>query len=87
MAREQRTTELGQEVKCAKCQEFWPADKEFFYFNGTKPHSWCKDCYINDDKTKAKVQRYIAKSRRPTHTPVSAAGTETSKTRRSAASI
>ncbi|HUH59214.1 MAG TPA: hypothetical protein VL001_03975 [Candidimonas sp.] len=65
MARERRITELGEEVKCAKCNDFWPADSEFFFFNRGKPHSWCKDCYVNDDKMKAKVRRYIDKSRAP----------------------
>lgn len=65
MARERCITELGDEVKCSKCNDFWPADSEFFFFNKGRPHSWCKDCYVNDDKMKAKVQRYIDKNRAP----------------------
>ncbi len=65
MARERRTTELGEEVQCAKCKDFWPEDSEFYYFTRGKPHSWCKDCYINDDKMKAKVQRFLDKVRKP----------------------
>jgi formylmethanofuran dehydrogenase subunit E len=62
MSRERRETELGEEVTCAKCGEFWPADKEFFYFSNGKPHSWCKACYVNDPKMIAKKQRWLDKS-------------------------
>jgi hypothetical protein len=54
-------TELGEEVQCAKCLEFWPADVEFFYFNAGKPHSWCKACYLTDPKVIAKQQRWQEK--------------------------
>lgn len=64
MTRASRATEIGEEVQCAKCQDFWPADREFYYFNGGKPHSWCKDCYNDDDKMKAKVQRYTERMRK-----------------------
>lgn len=50
-------TELGREVRCAKCGEFWPADSEFFFFGKGKPHSWCKACYLGDPKVLAKIQR------------------------------
>lgn len=62
MARERIKTEIGDEIKCAKCGEFWPEDPEFFYFCRGRPHSWCKDCYVNDPKTIAKKQRFIEKS-------------------------
>lgn len=58
-----RQTELGTEVQCSKCKEFWPADSEFFYMKEGKPHSWCKDCYTNDEKTIAKKIRWLAKSK------------------------
>lgn len=62
-ARETRQTELGEEVKCAKCGDFWPSDPEFFYFQGGKPHSWCKACYRSDEKVLAKVQRWKDKQK------------------------
>lgn len=46
MARDVRTSELGQEVRCSKCRQFWPADQEFFFISHGRPHSWCKACYI-----------------------------------------
>ncbi len=54
-------TELGEEVQCAKCLDFWPADPEFFYFHKGKPHSWCKACYHSDPKVIAKRRRQDAK--------------------------
>ena len=54
-------TELGEEVQCAKCREFWPADTEFFFFNKGKPHSYCKACYRSTPATLAKVERGAAK--------------------------
>lgn len=60
--RETRQTELGEEVKCAKCGDFWPADNEFFYFTRGRPHSWCKACYHADPKVIAKVQRGARKA-------------------------
>jgi hypothetical protein len=64
MAREHKHSEIGDEIKCAKCNEFWPADSEFFYMNAGRPHSWCKDCYVNDPKTIAKKQRYAEKTKK-----------------------
>jgi hypothetical protein len=34
-------TELGREIFRGRCQEFWPADSEFWYSGQT----WCKACY------------------------------------------
>lgn len=62
MVRERIESEIGEEIKCAKCGEFWPADPEFFYFCNGRPHSWCKACYVNDPKTIAKKQRWIEKT-------------------------
>lgn len=60
--RERQQTEIGDEIKCSRCGEFWPADGEFFFMNKGKPHSWCKACYRADPKTIEKNQRYIAKT-------------------------
>lgn len=61
MSRAVIKTELGIEIQCAKCNEFWPRDPEFFFFSKDRPHSWCKACYVNDPKTIAKKQRWIDK--------------------------
>jgi hypothetical protein len=61
--RQMRETELGTEVQCAKCEEFWPADPEFFYFGRRGPHSWCKACYLGSDCFHAKRERWLAKQR------------------------
>lgn len=50
--RDERTTELGREVRCAKCRAYWPADGDFFYMRGGVPHSWCKACYQADREAK-----------------------------------
>lgn len=41
-----RQTELGLEQRCPRCGDYWPADTEFFYSNGTRLMSACKACYI-----------------------------------------
>lgn len=63
MARQTTETELGVEAQCARCKEFWPADNEFFYMSKGRPHSWCKACYLADEKTQQKKQRWIDKQR------------------------
>jgi hypothetical protein len=57
-------TELGTEILCSKCLEYWPEDKEFFFFSQGKAHSWCKDCYCNDPKMVAKKERWLTKQRK-----------------------
>ena len=44
--------ELGLEYWCSKCEEFYPADREFFYKDGNKSglHLWCKPCLEADPK-------------------------------------
>lgn len=54
-------TEIGPEIQCAVCKEFWPADSEFFYMAKGKPHSWCKACYVVNPKVIAKASRWKAK--------------------------
>ena len=61
MARAIITSELGEEIQCAKCREFWPLDAEFFFFTKGRPHSWCKACYIGDPKTMEKRERWRQK--------------------------
>lgn len=58
--RETIETELGTEIQCAQCKDFWPADKEFFYgATGGGLHSWCKACYRANPKVKARKQRWL----------------------------
>jgi hypothetical protein len=38
------TEGLGKEKQCARCEEWWPADEEFFNKHGAGLHSWCKAC-------------------------------------------
>lgn len=39
-------TELGKEKLCCACDEYWPANEEFFYKRGDVGlHSYCKACY------------------------------------------
>ncbi len=48
MQSKERVSEDGSlERYCSKCQDWWPADREFFYTTGSKKklHSWCKACY------------------------------------------
>lgn len=42
----QRATWYAVERYCPRCQEYWPADAEFFYTTGSQGrlHSWCKAC-------------------------------------------
>lgn len=38
------------EKRCSKCNEWWPADLEFFYANRGKPgdlSDWCHACYAD----------------------------------------
>ena len=45
---EVKITEIGTEKLCPKCNEYWPADKEFFYSSKTTKDglfSWCKACH------------------------------------------
>lgn len=62
MTRPVISTELGEEIQCTKCLEFWPKDPEFFYFSKGEPHSWCKACYVNNPKQIEKNKRWIAKT-------------------------
>ena len=51
---------------CPKCDEWWPADREFFYGYTDKDgnevlHSWCKACYLEFRKAgRAKQKELVA---------------------------
>lgn len=66
MSRAVKFTEIGREIQCAKCRDFWPNDNEFFFFTKGRPHSWCKACYMSDPKTIVKRQRWADKQRAKT---------------------
>lgn len=44
MTRFCRESELGPEIQCKGCDEYWPADKEFFPFCNGRPRAHCKAC-------------------------------------------
>ena len=52
--------ELGLEYWCSKCEEFYPADREFFYKDGNKSglHLWCKPCLEADPKRIMNKKRF-----------------------------
>jgi DNA-binding PadR family transcriptional regulator len=42
-----RQAEYGPEKWCARCREWWPADREFFHLNRAQPGGlsvWCRAC-------------------------------------------
>lgn len=56
-------TELGIEIQCSQCKEFWPADGDFFFLSRGVPHSWCKACYQNHPKAAERKRRWVEKQR------------------------
>lgn len=60
MARESIHTELGEELECTRCREFWPADDEFFSRTSDNRDgfkSWCKACFIGYDRARMARRR------------------------------
>jgi len=40
---------LGLEKQCPHCEDYWPADTEFFFCsrsNADQLSNWCKACYL-----------------------------------------
>lgn len=56
-------SELGTEIQCSQCKEFWPADADFFFFSKGAPHSWCKACYLTNPSVVARRKRWVEKQR------------------------
>ena len=50
-------TELGVEAQCSRCEEFFPADREFFFASKGRVHSWCKACASETPSMVAKAER------------------------------
>ncbi len=56
-------TELGTEIQCSQCKEFWPADTDFFFFSKGVPHSWCKACYLTNPSVVTRRKRWAERQR------------------------
>lgn len=50
-------TELGMLKLCARCDEYWPLDGEFFYFTKGKPFYCCRACYLELPSVLARNER------------------------------
>lgn len=47
-----------QEKRCSRCEEWWPADGEFFFWSKANGlHSWCKACYMEDRAARLAAKR------------------------------
>lgn len=45
-------TDIGTEIRCAKCREYWPSD-DYSTASGRK-HSYCKVCFAAYQKSRRK---------------------------------
>lgn len=43
------------EMRCTHCQEYWPADTEFFYGTLASLNSWCCACLNERKREKRKA--------------------------------
>lgn len=50
-----RQTEYGPEKRCTRCDEWWPADSEFFHIRLGQLISACKACCNESRKRSAKA--------------------------------
>lgn len=50
-------TELGQEQLCARCNEPWPMDLEFFNVSGCRISYECRACIQECRRVKSQVHR------------------------------
>lgn len=58
--------ELGPVKRCPRCQEWWPADDEFFYRTKATPsglQSWCKACWHEWRREPERRAHWLAYSR------------------------
>lgn len=57
-ARQNRTvTEIGEELQCSKCDDWWPADAEFYFLSKGKLVQPCKACYYELPSVIAKTKK------------------------------
>ena len=62
----------GPEKFCTRCNEWWPADREFFYPQADSAGGlfyWCKACYAEWKRGRAAIKRQgqdAARTSRPT---------------------
>lgn len=62
ISKNMRDGDTGHERRCPRCDEWWPADMEFFYSDKGNPSSlsdWCKACYA-DYRSEAAAKRDAA---------------------------
>ena len=60
--RRTQETDAGLELLCTRCNEFWPADAEFFQPSKRDGFaSWCKACVKEDPKEQARRARSALK--------------------------
>lgn len=47
---------LGPQKRCPKCEEFWPADSEFYSLRKSRGtlSSWCRACTTEASKSAAR---------------------------------
>lgn len=51
---------IGRELQCSKCNEYWPADTQFYH---SKPcvksglQDWCKACYNEWDRERRELKK------------------------------
>ncbi len=64
-AKEQFNEDGEKERYCAGCDEWWPADKEFFFTSGHGPRqlaSQCKACYLEKKNAKRRAARELTRA-------------------------
>jgi hypothetical protein len=66
--RERVETELGTEIRCSKCRDFFPADGEFFYSTNGMYSSWCKACHTESTSQVERNERRKAARRKSAET-------------------
>ena len=50
------STVLGLERRCFDCQEWWPQDEEFWYFDAKgKVQGRCRACWVDFNKSRRKT--------------------------------
>lgn len=53
-------SDIGREMRCSKCKEYWPADTQFYHPLPSKEpglQPWCKACYGTWDRERRELKR------------------------------